>query len=202
MNATEIDLTPFCDQVSGTRYAIGNVFVKGGWRMATDTRVAVRVPTDESDGTLPGGGRFPNVNGLFADYDFSGDFGDLPPGVDVPGNVECPTCEGSGLINETECDECDGEGEVDCYHCGSEMECEKCRGEGHRGDRCPTCNGKKTISGVSGREFDGLQFRPQDLAKVASLPGVKYRLNPPRTLMQFVFDGGGQGLLMGMTKGQ
>ena len=59
-----MDIQKFCADVEphNGRFPITRPWVKGGWRYATDIRIAVREKTDERDGA-PG---YPDVEALFA----------------------------------------------------------------------------------------------------------------------------------------
>ena len=94
---TEIRWDDFCDKES-TRFAIREPRVIGGWKLATESRVCIGIPTTEPD-SPPSVARFPNVAALLAPV--FGQVGDMTPWPIVEPCVcfpasektcECPTC--------------------------------------------------------------------------------------------------------------
>jgi molecular chaperone DnaJ len=71
--------------------------------------------------------------------------------VEIPRNVNCPTCGGSGLrpgSRKTVCPVCGGRGQITQSHGFLRISttCSRCQGQGEFiGDPCPTCNGRGRV---------------------------------------------------------
>lgn len=206
-----VNLDPFCWDAS-TKYDLAKPFVQERRdgrldRYATDGRIAVRVPTDESGkGTAA---KLPDVAGLpwREDRDRWLPWPAKPTPIIADG-AECLDCDATGVAGKAvECEKCEGFGceyefdddEPDRF---GPKDCERCQGTGCTGPRCPTCQGKgrgrfphsiELMPGVwvawryhaiMRRELDGIEFGPKTPpidGKACAIP--------------FRFDGGG-GLLM------
>lgn len=219
---SEIDLTPFCDPDS-PRYNLSAPFVRKGWKYGTDSRICVRIPTNEPDTVKPTqGGNLPAAYELFA-FPFPEccvplsdhlvrmkSVPTLNANSDVCGcgsseETTCSACDGSGF---KPCTKCDGTGETECSSCGHEEECFDCDGTGNSRDKCATCSGSRIKPGSALCPICTAE-NPRILClvgaaaisraywlKLRTLPGL--RLLPPERedgRILFTFDGGGQGVL-------
>lgn len=171
-----IDLQPFClDEDSIRHWDVHKPWIKGNWKYATDLAIVVRVPSD-----IPGIATSPNVpSAPFMFKDFDPD--------------ECtellPEWDGSMYEYQEEC---------------HRSRCHDGKISGGQND-CPTCHGKGTIpeSIETTITFQGFHFHGGYLQDIHTLGGAKGCVkdvtlpgNTPTGQLNFIFDGGGQGLLM------
>lgn len=182
-------LAPFVDTEDG-RYGLGRQWVIGGWRAATDSRIAVRVKTGEADFVhLDEEGRplrFPDVASVFdafrSEFENTSMFSDLVL-------KSCAKCGNKGRIEER-CGEC-FLGEAECDKCGHVHKCEDCDGTGKQQVPCSECENlvvSKTF------EIDVMY-----LYRIEKLPGVRILHIPKKKLSLFTFESDGvlgQGMVM------
>lgn len=221
MEVTEIDLKAFCGTGKEWRYALGEPFVRGGFKYATDTQVCVRVPTDEPD-TPTGEKRFPNVMSfsLWGQFPLEQPSDFLVPHLPPLVTYECYECAGL----DYECPECEGHGDVEWYgdytdHTYSAT-CQMCDGEGainehgavrHGVSRkaetveCGACNGSKRLTKEEKVTLFGLTFDAKYVRLIAVLPGVRAKpasfFKGDLDCLLFEADGGVQGVVMAMLTG-
>ncbi len=173
------DLTPFCAR-SDSRYVISTPWVAGGWRYAADGRIAVRVPAGGEPDTVDER-KLPPAGEVFArpGVDFAACSEPLPTGEYLVHPIDrCPRCAGTGFMDSVHCEEC-----------------------GHlvrEGPRCEVCGG----DGKGRYLAIGEHWIARRLARlIAGLPGVRWQPGRPfDDVLPFAFDGGGQGVVMGMRK--
>ena len=137
-------LMQFCDHEAG-RYSLQEPWVVGRWRYATDSRIAVRVPTRAHD-TQDGKAR-PSIWELFP--------------------TRFPACRlpwprHDGELAKPECTTCKGTGTTTCR-------CAKCGMQHER--PCPSCGGIKKPLEIAGRWICGtLCQRIQAIGEVRYSP--------------------------------
>ena len=170
---------------------------EGGWRYATDGRIAIRCLTDAPDDL----GRHPAVARLFDQADESVIVGEWPNCKDLgqtPTGKQCSYCEGSGL-GSVPCD-CLGTGRCTCEACGGEHRCQRCNGRGRmkHPDRepCRRCNGTGSELAPVAVVLCGADYlvRADDYSRIASLPELTAPVLCPGPLIRFHFRGG-QGIV-------
>lgn len=151
-------LNRFCGDDEG-RYELATPWRHDGYDYATDSRIAVRVPSSGSEVAV-------NTDKDRAKAYRS--FGPIPSGewrwwpmLEPDHDTEpCEACDGTGH-GKVKCNTCDGTGCCDCDKCGNEHDCGHCDGEGEVTDddtTCPVCNGFKTQPGplvIAGRRISG-----------------------------------------------
>jgi len=190
---TGVDLKRFCASETYGEHTFGEPFVVGGWRYATDGRIAVRVPAPGE----PDAERFiKTIPGVFA---WNGSAQRAWPDTgEVLAQGSCWDCKGYGLLGRAKCEECGGTGETVCHHCGNETECEECDGDGFlgTGEHCATCGGKGHCVRTAYRMVGEFAVRGDYDALIRSLPGVRWLGNDvANNNVHFVFDGG-EGVVM------
>jgi len=193
MTTLTIDLKRFCG-VDG-RFALGSPWIDGKHVCATDGRIAVRRSLVDGE-TLPApAAKVPKMDYLF---DFNAD--DFTPLIaenvkTFSEKEKCFECEGTGH-EWIECEECDGNCVIECESCGNEEDCEKCNGKGghHNGSKCQHCSGTGETSMPLEVQIETTHFGGKYIQLILSLPNPKYKIVGDR--MKFVFDNGGEGVLM------
>lgn len=182
-------LAPFVDSEDG-RYGLGRQWIKGGWRMATDSRVAVRLNSGEADlihvddkgHTL----RFPDMASLFEAHRDAFNEVDCFRPLDLK---PCDICKNTGRISQN-CTEC-FMGEAECDKCGHVYKCEMCDGTGKEHVSCTACENL-----VVSPKFE---IDVMYLYRIQKLPGVLIRHIPKKELSLFTFNSDGvqgQGMVM------
>lgn len=186
----EAAIQPF---VSGetSRYGLQHQWVLDGWRMASDSRIGVRVLTGEpnyqwmsDEGYTP---RVPRMESIFAPYaDIL-----INEHLFTPINIQdCAECSSTGRVMSF-CDECAGDGDVRCSHCDHVSECVKCKGKGQLLVHCSSCDDMPVSESHS---IDCL-YR----YKIQALPHVRICHVEKKDVSLFLFDVDGmpgQGIVM------
>jgi hypothetical protein len=185
------DLKRFCGFLS-EHMATADPWVSGGWRYATDGRVCVRVPAPgEPDTPTPdfSAPRLPPAAELFPLRPARYSLAPWPTDGIEPGHTPCWECNETGIVDTTSCDRCRG------------MGCKKCKGHGWTGGRsCTNCDGFGQVTGKGRRVGEHLIALRLDRL-VRSLPGVFFLMDVGWAKpLPFVFDGGGEGIVMGMPR--
>ena len=197
----------FCDKES-SRYNLSAPWIIDGLKVATDGRIILFQRTNEPN-TLPGEGRWPDVNLILAkvgsDSDFDGDGSVLASTI----GTDCETCNDTGSIEVVQCDdcddgncpECDGDGDYPCECCGQDVDCNHCDGTGE----CQTCNGKAGETRIvncpdcyntdNALMLLGMKIGKQYTRKIKSLPNARIRKHSDGQFT-FVADGGLFGMIM------
>ena len=151
-----MDITKFCSDAEpyNGRFPITRPWIKGGWRYATDVRIAVREKTDEPDGA-PG---YPEVEALFAA---------VSPGVE--NLAVLPTHDGTGTDwEEPACELIEDPTTKTCKHWGN----------------CPATHDGECTNRVKGRtpadqRFAGKKWGGKYIELINSeLPGAYYAVTP------------------------
>lgn len=174
----DIDLQQFCadpEWNAGARLDMTKPWIDGRWRYATDARILVRIPADEArkPDTVP------DAASIFHDFD------------PTPCTHQLPSWDGSIYEYEDPCDypQCHG-GKIS----GGKRSCKVCDGKGWTPESMDT-----TV------EFQDFNFGGGYMRKIRVLPGVKGYVKPwevggqKHGQLQFVFDNGGQGVLMNIS---
>lgn len=182
-------LAPFVNSEDG-RYAIGRQWIKGGWRMATDGQVAVRINSGEADLIhVDDTGhqlRFPDMPSLFESHREKFEAVDTFTPLFVK---PCDTCKNTGRIIQ-HCTEC-FMGEAECDKCGHQHKCDNCDGTGEEQVPCTSCENL-----VVSNKFE---IDVMYLYWIQKLPGARIRHLPKNeiSLFTFEFDGmPGQGMVI------
>lgn len=171
-----IDLQPFCADSqwnAGGRHDMTIPWFENGWVYATDGRILVRHPSEPQ----PLRDNTPDAASLFREFD--------------PANCvdELPQWDGSTYDHEVNCDhpQCHG-GKIS----GGDNLCEACKGRGWNPESMPT-----TV------EFQDFNFVGSHLRKIHALPNplgcihqLAFKGRGPTAQLWFIFDDGGQGMLM------
>ncbi len=196
----EINMQAFCGEQS--KYQLDKPFVQNGLKAATDGRLLVVIPVNETD-TPAGKKPFPTIKTLFRDYNWKKErFSIKTPERSTKDNIRCDDCYGDGKVHQ-DCAECGGEGVCNKCVCGYEHDCGKCGGDGyaHTGPRCSQCGG--TGKGYDNQKIGSARFMGKYIAKIATLlpnPSVEKigrKRDGSSPCMRFVFDGG-YGYLMAL----
>ncbi|MRR49342.1 MAG: hypothetical protein EG825_00255 [Rhodocyclaceae bacterium] len=203
MNHAEI-LSLFVASKIDHREFMQHPILRGEFIYATNGHVAVRVPASNGIASTVCDDKIKDMQSLF-DKARSDVF--LPTFPELPEANKCAVCNGSGIVYP--CPSCDGEGEFEYkWH---DYECKECGGYGQVDDgdedqkeTCEYCAGSgHAQQPVKVKDFI---FDRRYLSKIKDLPGVRFAVQqgfptegaiPPG---YFVFDGGGEGLLMPMRK--
>lgn len=185
----QIDLLKFCDSIPRPHALwTSKPFVRGGYRYATNSKMAVRVPSVDADSDIDAR---PQTLGLLVGYfdDFPAIVDTLWPEVETATDlVQCNECGGHGN-HSIDCEECDGDGYEVCHSCGHEDDCEACNGEGEvAGDDCEACSGKGQVEKLKWQRFEDGRISIENDLLVRELPNVRYVIVGHRIL--FTFDGG------------
>lgn len=197
---TTIDLSPFCGDDYG-KYDLRRPWRPGdGWEYASDRRICVRVPAPDTTQVMttrrvPDLAAFPWSEGAADHWQPWPDWRTLVA-VKGRGWGDCPHCWATGRVGEgvRKCEACDGEG------------CERCDDSGHvGGNKCLQCNGRSITKQWVRDLGDGLHIAGIYARRVGTLPGVVWQLIETLGLEEdevivLRFDGGGQGLLMPLSR--
>lgn len=172
-----IDLQQFCTSPEDImRYDMSKPWIDGTWRYATNSRIIVRVPAESADKPDD----VPDAGYLFKDFRAE------------HCTEELPKWDGSMYEYQEECEfpQCH-DGKIS----GGKNECEECGGKGWTPESVPT-----TVI------FQGFNFQGSYLQKIHDLPGSRGHVrdrslagHAPTGQLNFIFDDGGQGLLMNIT---
>lgn len=191
-----MDLQAFCSTDTEGSWAKNwlKPFIVGGWQIATDGKIAVRIPCEGFPDTP---GIKASVDEVFSRADFSTCITPWPDTSFVRGGDTCQTCDGYGYLDRVKCKACDGVGTVECPHCGNEDDCEHCSGKGHvhGGKPCPDCKTKGRCVQDLYRMVGGDCIAAKYDRLIATLPNVRWGAKIATGPLPFVFDGG-QGLVM------
>lgn len=192
-------LKRFCHD---NRVPMTELFSQGGYSYATDGKIAIRIPRVKMVGEKVG---TPQMDRLPWGHRDVSDWMGLPY-YDTTSLDRCGACHGDGTLQD--CPECDGEGVVslDNEYNEYECECKTCGGEAAlpgdlvEGRNCSVCGGTGTAltEAISwGAGYIAIHL----LEKIKSLPDARLSLvgdgNAP---FMFIFRGG-EGIVMGTTKG-
>lgn len=184
----QFDLTRICDP-DCKRHDLSVPWVFGGWRYASNGRIAVRVPANGEPDTKPNPkhpGKFPKAFEIFKLHSFSAC---RSKWKELPSTMTCSQCFGSGK-KLRECRKCKGLG------------CKGCDKKGVRAysdsPMCPACLGAKLTP--ESQEIGRQWFSGWLLGIVQSVPGCKYHENSKAkvnddSLLAFIGDGGLQGVV-------
>lgn len=178
----DLDLTPFCG--SGARYAIGNPFVIGRWKYASDATIVVRIPTDDPESEdLVGVPR--NCDSFFVGIDGDG-FAAMPEYKPITKDGPCIVCLRSGCLHSGCLHSGTIEPKVKCCECGHEHE-----------SQCWNCVGKGSGVLPHHQVICGLSISVKQLHRIGKLPGpVSCKASSAKgQLLLFRFSGG-QGVVM------
>lgn len=170
-----------------TRYNLTKIWIRNGWKCATDGRVLVRVRTIEPDTC---DGKNPNTNDIADDSQFGNQELEIPTSEE---KEQCPKCLGEGKVKNI-CEICDGEGEVECPTCHEgKVDCEECDGRGRLGEavvKCENCQGEgKIFSKVKiGEQF----FNGNYVHKIKTYLPITKAISPNENNrpIKMKFDGG------------
>ena len=195
MNATEIDMTPFCDATI-ERLALGAPFVRGGVRYATNGIILIAVPADgEPDTETPK--KVPDCTKILKDYPASADWKPWPEPEFQMRMQPCRKCNGSGAAHMKECTECNGAGETECCECGQDIECRECQGRGEiRCGKCSLCNGSKRAEQPAWIDLGRYAVSWELDQKIRTLPSPQFVCGEGGKV--FLRFDGGRGLAMSM----
>lgn len=107
--------------------------------------------------------------------------------IELPDKVECPECDGSGIVTTKTCPECEGFGTVDIsndYSTYSGLDCNSCDGSGYiktkdpnDADTCVVCDGEKVLYPKNSTvNVQGVNIHPQtaELINYKGLQACKY----------------------------
>lgn len=120
-----------------TRYDINKVWIKNGWKYATDGRICVRIPTADINDSE---GKYPDGDELFDSNKFL--LCDVPLITPIASG-KCSVCNGRGKLHKA-CPNCCGDGVFECPTCHAEtLKCETCCGSGRSNEiiMCNDCDG-------------------------------------------------------------
>ena len=140
MSGKEIDLSMFC-ATENSNFTMTQVFVRGGYKCATDGRIGVRIKCDDRDTD----GNFPKIEVAFgAEFKGIEPIKIAEPSMDV--ETRCEMCEGGKEFYDLrECEGCGGGGKCECP-CPTTHNCGKCGGDGsiyHNSRVCIYCDGRE-----------------------------------------------------------
>ncbi len=169
-----------------TSFELSRVYVKNGFKCASDGRVAVMVKCDEPDTE----GKFPNLTDCFG-----GTYTNITPiQIKQPVTLECE-CQmcinGRVWCNYQECVLCHGTGRCACG-CPTEHDCFDCDGRGGKHTEAKTCRFCEGINkGFSELEIMG-NFYKGHYVRLAQreLPNLKAVGIGKQGMLIFEFDGG------------
>lgn len=146
-----------CKAKESTRYAINYVWVKRGYRVATDGCICVREKCDAPDSEELGA-PFPDERGLGWDRKMHS-FAPLPTYEDT--YDKCTECKGVGKV-QRDCAVCNGCGQIECDSCGQDTDCDDCDGRGTNGPAdvpCGRCDSTGKIITNPSVPIDGFTER-------------------------------------------
>ena len=155
-----IYLRHFCANKYEVRVGLRKPWRDGAWVYATNGHMIVRVPANVQDAPLRDSETQPkNPPDMFSKFldGMDGEFLLMPP---LPEDVPCPTCAGTGEIDE-----------------------------GIYGtDECPSCFATK--HSFTYFELGDAGYNLHYLHLMAMLPEVRIRTQGPKTAAALIFDGG------------
>jgi hypothetical protein len=184
-----IDLSRFCDP-EPVVYGLDQPWTFRGFTYASNTRIAVRVPTVQPDNVSPvngnlfrvgTGGRVPHAEYLLWDVCEAAD--EPWPAVElVDGLTDCPR----HIDTMRECERCDGKG-----HLYDGETCYRCDGSGHLlQSLCAFCNGHHEVITPCLQLVGSLRIREEYDALIRALPNVRWAEIASAEQISFRFDGG------------
>ncbi len=189
---SQFDWKAFCDTSDGY---LASPHVKAGWKYATDSRIAIRCPTEESD-TSPEARHMKSIPSIFTDH-----FSAPPVNVFALPTVACERCKSRGQVGKKEtCAECEGSGGFTCRHCDEKNNCETCNGAGvyRWKEECPECRESRSVQLLPTQrisaQFVGLLSR----CGVTSM-GHSGKEGDGATFEIMIDDMKGQGIVLPMT---
>ncbi|MCL2656112.1 MAG: hypothetical protein FWD62_01615 [Betaproteobacteria bacterium] len=202
-------LNKFCaNKANDAREKLWKPFIQGGYAIATNGAIAVRVNLsgiDHGRTDRSANDTWPNVNKRIEEVKTGGmgEFDafaclELIPLPELPPAEPCHFCDGTGKAYR--CDECDGVGDFE--HGNHLYDCKECGGCGQLGYgegeavSCMECAGlgEKPYCPV---KVGNASFDRRFLALIAPLPNVMIAPNGTEKAAYFQFDGG-DGALMPM----
>ena len=195
-----INLIPFCAN-EVTKYLLNVPYNLGGWTVACNGHVFIMVPTTAPDSK----DSRPHASKMAASINWTECTHPWAEGMRIErDDTDCPACEGCGWVGRVWCEHCGGEGEVECPHCGDGMlKCSHCfQGWTTRGTPCPDCAGRGKGRFVHHVEFGEVWISGRYAHLIGKLPVLRWSIAPEMptgNAIAFVFDGGGRGMLMGIT---
>lgn len=196
-----INLQDFCAK-DNRICAFSTPFVRSGWKYASDSKIIIRIKTDELDCGAEGM-TVSTLEKVMGIKDCPEHAKPWPNSDGKTKSKKCEGCRGSGMSGATECKKCLGTGIIECSHCGSEIDCDECDGEGIISDPksppCPECGGKGEMESMADQCLGGkLTIRGEYFTLISQLPNVRY-IHAEQYKIRFFFDGG-DGAVMGLKK--
>lgn len=209
----EIPWEMFCEGYGSppSRYLdIDSPFIHEGFKYATDSRIAIRVPaTGECWDTE---NRIPKSITKVGWHLAEGANWRPWPEREQPvagESIKCNRCNGKGGVKFSHwCAKCQGSGAVieECPHCGHDMdeeECDRCDGKGvYFRDQCGYCGGRGEGELLKGQPVGLARISGDYDDRIRQLPGpIEYV--PPKSddgAILFRFDGG-EGVIMPLMPG-
>lgn len=159
-----IDLSEFHRSYSDGRYDLSAPFQFGGFDIASDGCVLIRVPGNGnltySDRRVPDLSQF-NWDG----FNVSGWKRWPKKRIVKRGDSQCRKCRGFGVTGRSDCS-CIG---VHEFH---NQSCKKCDGSGVIGDKCAKCNGAGWFNQLALLDGDTISTRYESM--ISELPGVEF----------------------------
>lgn len=202
-------LQPWCSE-DLTRYSICTPYRDGEWVIATNGKLLIRVPYDESiHGDIRRDG--PPTSKTFRGTEHANTPTQPEEGwkaIPVK-TTSCGDCGGVGSWEK--CTTCDGEGLETCYECGHEHDCEDCNGKGYTAGpgeiKCEECDGTGTLMNWPVIQLIRPGLAPLFISSnylklIMDIPGVQiftHRYDDNRTPHRFTFEGG-DGIFMTIRK--
>jgi hypothetical protein len=165
----QIDLAPFCDDDPYGRYSLNAPFFEGGYLVATDGKVLVRLR--DREGINAKDRKVPRVAEIMRDIAGALDYHPWPAADAIPA---CPEVDCENGILELACSGCA------CGHCEGQPYTKLCSDLA-----CPV-------------EIGGVRIARHYWYKIARLPGVKFCIARKGEMLWLRFDGG-DGAIMGLT---
>lgn len=197
---SKIDLQPFCD-TEDEFFTISKPFVRKGHRYATDSRIIVRVPCEETDTPIEKNARYPKCEALFDNHFPAAGFKPLGDSISATQPHPDKYMRPCACCRDVPCFKCLGSKTMECYACGQDCDCEYCDGCGKAFEKHPDC----TVCDENGEvpvmiyRIGDAWFHGDFIDKIRALPSVLVAQcgDGNSKMLAFRFDGG-QGLLMCM----
>lgn len=173
----------------------GSPWIKDGWEIATDCRVAARFPTTEPDTPNEKKLKRPDVSKVIRERSAADDWKPWP----FERTPTCDRCGGFGVIEtKVTCSECRGLQEYDCCECGQPRQCEWC--EDGKETREEPCGCAKDDASYYLPVGETHKIDPKYLRRISRLEDVTYAVDVDLPGIVFRFAGGGEGVCMAMEK--
>ncbi len=163
------------------------------YTIANDAYTIIFIPRDEKYKESKEKTRFENtINEILNDIEIS-KFKPLPK-INIPEQIICTYCDGSGKSKFQKCHECNGEGIVDAntdYNTYYDLNCKTCNGKGEiilrvTEEKCKTCNGIGKIEpGDFPIRIENMYVKFKFIKKIMNIDNIEISTNMKKNILFF-----------------